>query len=78
MPFYFFVWNDLLVDHLAQHEVTPEEFEQVVCDSLLDEVSRSSGRPVAFGLTDEGRRLLCVYEFLDKNTILPITAYEVD
>lgn len=30
MPFYFFVWTPEIIAHLAQHDVTPEEFEQVV------------------------------------------------
>ena len=78
MPFYLFIWNDLVERHLAAHGVTPNEFEEVVCDP--DEVcpSRSSGRPVAFGATSSGKYLACVYEFLDETTVLPVTAYEVE
>ena len=78
MPFYFFVWNDENIAHLAEHGVTPEEFEQIVCDPLSEDISRRTGRPVAFGLTDDDRRIMCVYELVDRNTVLPITAYEVD
>ena len=78
MPFYLFIWNDMIEGHLAANGITPEEFEEVVCDP--DEVwrSRSWGRPVAFGGTSAGRYLACVYELLDKTTVLPITAYEVE
>ena len=40
-------------------------------------MSRSSGRPCCWGETADGRRLFCVYEFLDDITIIPVTAYEV-
>jgi len=78
VPFYLFVWNSEVEEHLAGHGVTPDEFEEVVCDP--DEVhrSRSSGRPIAFGETSTGRYLACVYEFLDETTVLPVTAYEVE
>lgn len=77
MPFYFFVWNEEVIAHLAEHGVTPEEFEQIVCDPLSEDVSRSSGRPAAFGYTDDGRSIMCVYELIEDDTVLPITAYEV-
>jgi uncharacterized DUF497 family protein len=78
MPYYFFVWNDEVIAHLAEHGVSPEEFENIICNPLSEDVSRSSGRPVAFGLTEDGRRLVCVYELIDPSTVMPITAYEVD
>jgi len=39
--------------------------------------SRSSGRPFAVAITDDGRELLCVYEFIDEMTIEPIAGYEL-
>ena len=78
MPFYLFIWNDLVERHVAANGVTPDEFEEVVCDP--DEVgrSRSSQRPIAFGPTSTGKYLACVYELLDETTVLPVTAYEVE
>jgi hypothetical protein len=32
MPYYLFLWNDLIEEHLAEHGVLPDEFEAVVCD----------------------------------------------
>lgn len=60
MPFYFFLWNRQNIRHLAEHEVTPEEFEEVVCDPDWIETSRGSGLPIAFGRTSAGRFLACV------------------
>jgi hypothetical protein len=77
MPYYFFAWNDQLVEHLAEHDITPEDFEKVVSDPTAVGQSRSSGAPAAFGYTDDGRYIIAVYDFLDAMTILPVTAYEV-
>lgn len=30
MPFYFFTWSDEIIDHLAENDVTPTEFEEIV------------------------------------------------
>ncbi len=77
MPHFFFVWTPEIVDHLAEHDVTPEEFEEVVSDPAIEDVSRSSGNPLAFGVTSEGRNLCCVFKRLDADTVEPVTAYEV-
>ena len=78
MPFYFFVWDDETEDHLQQHGVFPDDFEAIVCEpDALDE-SRATGRPLAFGWSNDGRYICCVYEHIDDDTILPITAFEVD
>jgi hypothetical protein len=76
MPYYLFLWNGLIEEHLSEHGVTPDEFETIVCDPESVDVSRSSGRIIAFGEID-GRFLACVYEMIDEATVLPVTAYEV-
>jgi hypothetical protein len=76
VPFFEFLWTDEAMDHLAQHGVTPEEFEHVVMRPDRRDVSRSSGLPCCWGTTSSGRFLFCVYEKIDELTILPITAYE--
>ena len=78
MPFYLFIWSDQIEEHFAEHGVTPDEFEEVVCDPDEVDQSRSSGRHIAFGETSTGKYLACVYEFLDDTTVLPVTAYEVE
>lgn len=77
MPFYFCIWNDDNIEHLAEHGVTPDEFEDVVTDPESVRTSKSSGRPLAFGWIN-GRCLACVYDIIDDSTIYPVTAYEVD
>jgi hypothetical protein len=77
MPHYFFIWTPEITEHLAEHEVTPEEFEEVVSNPEYEDISRSTGNPIAFGLTAEGRFLCCVFKRLGNDTIEPVTAYEV-
>ena len=76
MPYYEFSWTDEIIEHLREHDVSPEEFAEVVMSPDDTSLSRSSGRPCCWGETAEGRYLFCVYEFLDSMTIVPVTAYE--
>jgi len=39
--------------------------------------SRSTGKPCVFGYTPDGRFIVVIYEEVDDETILPVTAYEV-
>ena len=77
MPFHFFIWTPEIVDHLAQHGVAPDEFEEIVSDPEGEDVSRSTGNPVAFPSTSDGRILFCVFKRLDDDMIEPVTAYDV-
>jgi len=54
MPFYFFVWTPEIVEHLAEHGVTQDEFEEIVCTPEGEAASRSTGNPLAFGTTRAG------------------------
>jgi hypothetical protein len=76
VPHYFFIWTPEVVEHLAEHDVTPNEFEEVVSRPAYEDVSRSTGNPIVFGSTSEGRFLCCVFRRLDNDTIEPITAYD--
>jgi hypothetical protein len=77
MPYYFFVWTEEIIEHLAEHDVSPEDFEAIVSNPADEDVSRSTGNPVVFGTAADGRRLCCVFKRLDDDTIEPVTAYEV-
>lgn len=78
MPFFdLFLWDEQNEDHVAQHAVTKEEFEFVVLNAKQTQVSRSSGRLTAFGYTQAGRKLCCVFE-VTEGFCFPVTAYEVD
>ena len=77
MPYYFFLWTEDVIAHIAEHDLTPEDFEKVVSRPVKQDFSRSSGSPAAFGYIEDGRYIIAVFDFLDDMTILPITAYEV-
>ena len=66
------------VQHIAKHEITKEEVEDVLENPDGIEVSRSSGRPIAFGETSSGRLIAVIYEEIDEDKVYPVTAYEVE
>ncbi|HEY2883500.1 MAG TPA: hypothetical protein VGJ15_13725 [Pirellulales bacterium] len=76
MAYYFFIWTDEIEEHLAEHGVTRDEFEQVVCNPVSVRSSHTTDRLRAFGYSDDGRRLICIYETFDRDTIIPVTAWE--
>jgi hypothetical protein len=78
MPYNFYIWTPEIVEHLAEHGITPDEFEEVVRNPETEDVSHSSGNPIVFGTTSEGRRICCVFKRLDQDTIERVTAYEVE
>jgi hypothetical protein len=77
MPYFDFFWTDELIAHIAEHDISPKEFERVVMHPVDMDKSDSSGHDAAFGYTQDGRFIIAVFEYLDEMTILPVTAYEV-
>ena len=66
------------VQHIAEHDVTPEEVEEVLNDRQSRTAhSASSGRPITFGWTAAGRYLAVVWELVEEDppVIYPVTAY---
>lgn len=81
MPYYEIIWNeepDGNVQHVAEHGLTPEDIEEVIFNPVDRDVSRSSGLPIVFGFTPDGKYILVVYEQIDDVTIYPVTAYAVE
>jgi len=78
MPHYFFIWTPDIIEHLAEHDVLPEDFGKIVSNPDYEDVSRKTGTPVAFGSTSDGRYLCCVFKRHGKDVIEPVTAYDVD
>ena len=81
MPYYEILWNeesDGNVQHIAEHGLTPNDVEEVIFNPIDRDVSRSSGLPILYGFTPDGRYILVVYEQLDEITIYPVTAYDVE
>ena len=81
MWYYDIVWNpepDGNIVHIAEHDLTPEDIEEVLFNPVSHDISRSSGRPIVYGFTSDGRYVLVVYEKIDEQTLYPITAYEIE
>lgn len=81
MPYFEIIWNEEPggnVEHIADHDLIPEDVEEVIFNPVGRDVSRSSGLPIVFGFTPNGRYILVVYEQIDDVTIYPVTAYEVE
>jgi hypothetical protein len=49
MPYYDFLWTEEILEHLAKHSVSREDFEEVLSNPKRLAVSRSSGRPCCWG-----------------------------
>jgi hypothetical protein len=58
MPVFDFLWFDENEQHLAEHGVTKEEFEEVVLGVTRQEIqgSRSSGNPLIVGSSGTPKR----------------------
>ena len=86
LPLVQVIWNldgelDGNVAHIAEHDITKEEVEQVVLDpSSRTQRSRKSGLPITFGWTSTGRYIAVIWEEVcdDPRIINPVTAYEPD
>ena len=66
------------VEHIGEHGLTPEDVEEVMFNPVDRDVSRSSGLPIVFGFTPDGKYILVVYEQIDDATVYPVTAYDVE
>ena len=71
------VWPEARIEHIACHQVTPEEVEEVCFGRAFVQRAKSEGEnPVYYvlGQTDAGRYLFCVIiQFPDGNGY-PVTA----
>ena len=80
MPISRFLWPDDRVDHIAEHGVTPEEFEEVCFGRSLTLRAKAYGaNPVYYvlGETDAGRHLFCVVIEFPGGTGYPVTARDM-
>jgi uncharacterized DUF497 family protein len=77
MNIYELVWNSDRIDHIARHDVLPEEVEDVCFGVALVQRTQSEGKnPVYYvlGQTETGRYLFCVVIQFPDGIGYPITA----
>ena len=65
------------VEHIAKHGLDIEDVEHILSAPLSERHSHSSGLPVVWGYTPDGRYTIVVYEQIDAHMIRVVTAYEV-
>ena len=81
MPYVDIIWNEEPggnAEHIAEHDLSPEDVEEAVFNPIDRDFSRSSGLPILFGFTPDGRYILVVYERIDDITIYPVTACDLE
>ncbi len=66
------------VQHIAAHDLTKEEVEEVLADPERRSTSRSSGVPLVFGTTSTGRFIAGIFQEIDCETVRPVTAYDIE
>jgi hypothetical protein len=74
------IWNDEPggnIEHIEAHGLTVDDVEYVLAHCESETVSRSSGLPCVFGHTPDGLYIIVVYERIDRDSLFPVTAYEV-
>ena len=70
------IWDDENVEHIARHNVTPKEVEEV-CYSLHLNEKEGRQRYILSGQTESGRYLNVVVEKISGGMFRPITAFEM-
>lgn len=73
---YRFWWDELNIEHVADHGVEPYEAEEVIDDDPLV-VRAGKDRYAAYGQTDGGRYLLVVYAVKSHQRVRVITARDL-
>jgi uncharacterized DUF497 family protein len=77
MRIHQFIWLEDRIDHIAQHDVTPEEVEEVCFGRAFVQRAKSEGRNPLFyvlGQTEAGRYLFCVVIRFPDGRGYPVTA----
>ncbi len=64
--------------HIAEHGLTKEDVEDVLYGVHELDTSRRSGHPIAFGFTSTDAYICVVFDWVDEETVYPITAYPLE
>jgi uncharacterized DUF497 family protein len=76
-----FDWNEANIRHIAEHDVTPYEAEQVIANDPLDipplQVRNGEVRCMQLGETDAGRLLVVITTERDEK-LRVVTAYDAE
>ena len=73
-----FEWNDTNIEHIARHNVSPDEVEDVAFDDEPWIRRGRKGTRYMFGYTVGGRYLFIVYRSKNRGIARVITAMDMD
>jgi uncharacterized DUF497 family protein len=62
------------VQHVAEHDLTVEDVQEVLSTPVSEGHGDSTGFPVAWGHVPDGRFIIVVFEEIDEDTIRVVTA----
>lgn len=65
------------VQHVAEHDLTVEDVEEVLAAPVSEGHSNSTGYPAVWGYVPDGRFIIVIFDAIDEDTIRVFTAYEV-
>jgi hypothetical protein len=71
------IWPEDRIEHIAQHNLSPEEVEEVCFGRAFVQRAKSQGENPAYyvlGQTDSGRYVFCVIIQFPDNNGYPVTA----
>jgi hypothetical protein len=71
-------WDDYRIEHIAQHDVDPDEVWEVCEDSMHLAHRQGRNRYRLYGQTAQGRYLFVVLERLKGTVFKPITARDMN
>lgn len=63
------------VDKVRQHGLTQDDVDNALADPVSHGTSRSSGRPLIWGLAVDGGMIVVPYEEIDEFTVYPVTTW---
>ncbi|MBI4286987.1 MAG: BrnT family toxin [Chloroflexi bacterium] len=69
-------WDEINVEHIARHGITPQEVEDV-CSGPHQAFRGREKRHILFGTSSAGRYLKVILQRLEKSVYRPITAMEM-
>lgn len=82
IDFDFIDWDDGNQDHIAMHDLTLDEVEDVLTAANPRlAISPTSGRPMADGPTGTGKYIRVIFETTNEGgvkVLRPVTVYEID
>lgn len=72
----YFWWDEINIEHIAEHGVEPFEAEEAVDNRPL-KVQTKDGKYIAYGQTDAGRYLTVVFVLKGSQRLRVITARDM-